>query len=275
MLAQASGRKKVSAGVYSAPPAPGGFVYAEWVVFFFALLGAYVQGVTGFAMGMIMLTGVTALAPVPLSVTTAVVSLASLANIVLSLRGHLRSIDARGFLILLLGQVPFLALGLALLTYLDAQMQALSEFLLGVFIVAGCGAMMLRPIPRETRSPGWGFALAGAGGGLLAGLFAAAGPVLGWFLYRQPWPHGTIRATLLACFAVSTVVRTALVGSAGGLTLEVFRFAAISLFAVLLAALLLWRWPPALEEQQLRRGAFTLLTLSGLAIVVRAAPAIF
>ena len=159
--------------------------------------------------------------------------------------------------------------------WVDAQMQALSEFLLGVFIVAGCGAMMLRPVPRETRSPGWGFALAGAGGGLLAGLFAAAGPVLGWFLYRQPWPHGTIRATLLACFAVSTVVRTALVGSAGGLTLEVFRFAAISLFAVLLAALLLWRWPPALEEQQLRRGAFTLLTLSGLAIVIRAAPAVF
>ena len=46
-------------------------------------------------------------------------------------------------------------------------------------------------------------------------------------------------------------------------------------FLLLLAALLLWRWPPALEEQQLRRGAFTLLTLSGLAIVVRAAPAIF
>jgi len=43
---------------------------------------------------------------------------------------------------------------------------------------------------------------------------------------------------------------------------------------VLLAALLLWRWPPALEEQQLRRGAFTLLTLSGLAIVIRAAPAV-
>lgn len=275
MLAQPSGRKKARAGVYSAPPAPGFFVYAESVVFLFALLGAYVQGVTGFAMGMIMLTGVTALAPVPLSVTTAVVSLASLVNIVLSLRGHLRSIDARGFLISLLGQVPFLALGLALLTYLDAQMQALSELLLGVFIVFGCGAMMLRPVPRETRSPGWGFALAGAGGGLLAGLFAAAGPVLGWFLYRQPWPHGTIRATLLACFAVSTLVRTTLVASAGGLSLDVLRFAAISLLAVLLAALLLWRWPPALEEQHLRRGAFTLLTLSGLAIVVRAAPAVF
>ncbi|MGB0407159.1 MAG: TSUP family transporter, partial [Pseudomonadales bacterium] len=125
---------------------------AEWAVFVFALLGAYVQGVTGFAMSMIMLTGVTAVAPVPLSVTTAVVSLASLANIVLSLRGHLRSIAARGFLILLLGQVPFLALGLALLTYLDAQLRAFSELLLGVFIVAGCGAMMLRPVPRETRS---------------------------------------------------------------------------------------------------------------------------
>ena len=139
---------------------------AEWAVFVFALLGAYVQGVTGFAMSMIMLTGVTAVAPVPLSVTTAVVSLASLANIVLSLRGHLRSIAARGFLILLLGQVPFLALGLALLTYLDAQLRAFSELLLGVFIVAGCGAMMLRPVPRETRSTSWGFALAEAGGGL-------------------------------------------------------------------------------------------------------------
>ncbi|MFZ8891325.1 MAG: hypothetical protein ACO2YV_11910, partial [Pseudomonadales bacterium] len=105
----------------------GVVVYAEGVVFFFALLGAYVQGVTGFAMGMIMLTGVTALAPVPLSVTTAVVSLASLANIVLSLRGHLRSIDARGFLILLMGQVPFLARGLARLTYLHLRVQVGQE----------------------------------------------------------------------------------------------------------------------------------------------------
>ena len=171
--------------------------------------------------------------------------------------------------------MPFLALGLALLTYLDAQLRAFSELLLGVFIVAGCGAMMLpacasgNPLHELGLRPGRGRRR------LAGGPVCGSGPVLGWFLYRQPWPHGTIRATLLACFAVSTVVRTALVGSAGGLTLEVFRFAAISLFAVLLAALLLWRWPPALEERQLRRGAFTLLTLSGLAIVLRSALAVF
>ena len=247
---------------------------SELIVFAFALIGAYVQGVTGFAMGMIMLTGITALSAVPLSVTTAVVSLASLANIVLSLRGHLRALDRRGFLLMLLGQLPMIALGLALLTYLDARMQAVSELLLGLFIVLGCGAMTLRPVPRAQRSAPLAFTLAGAGGGLLAGLFAAAGPVLGWFIYRQPWPHNAIRATLLACFAVSTVVRTAMVGSLGGLDGAVLRYVGISVGAVLLAALLLARWPPRLDEAQLRRGAFTLLTLSGMLIAIRAARAL-
>jgi hypothetical protein len=44
--------------------------------------------------------------------------------------------------------------------------------------------------------------------------------------------------------------------------------------AVLLAALLLARWPPRLDEAQLRRGAFTLLTLSGMLIAIRAARAL-
>ena len=247
---------------------------AEWAVFVFALLGAYVQGVTGFAMSMIMLTGVTAVAPVPLSVTTAVVSLASLANIVLSLRGHLRSIAARGFLILLLGQVPFLALGLALLTYLDAQLRAFSELLLGVFIVAGCGAMMLRPVPRETRSTSWGFALAGPAAACWRACLRQRAPCWDGFLSPAlaPRDHSRDPVGMLRCLDRGA---NRPCGVRRGLTLEVFRFAAISLFAVLLAALLLWRWPPALGERQLRRGAFTLLTLSGLAIVLRSALAVF
>ena len=68
------------------------------------------------------------------------------------------------------------------------------------------------------------------------------GPDQGWFVYRQPMPVAELRATLLACFAVSTPVRTAY-GAGGGLTADVWTLAGLSLPVVLLAAWLGRKFP--------------------------------
>jgi uncharacterized membrane protein YfcA len=239
-------------------------------------IGGYVQTVAGFAMGMIILTGATALGLYALPVIAAVVSLVSLLNIAFSLHGHYHRIHRAGLRWLLVGQVPAIALGVVLLGFLDANAERVLRGLLGAFIVLGCGAMMLRPTPRGVLSTSPAFLGAGLAGGLLAGLFAASGPVLGWFLYRQPLQVAEIRATLLATFAFSTLLRTLVVGAEGGLTTQVWTLAGFSVGAVLFSVWLARRFPPPIPEAALRRTAFALLTLMGLSILAGAlAPSLF
>ena len=233
-------------------------------------LGGYVQTVAGFAMGMILVAGSSALALFPLPVTTAVVSLVSLLNITLSLPGHLHRVHRRGALLLGAGQLPMIGVGVLLLEWLDASAQRSLSGLLGSFILVGCASMMIRPEPRPFLSSPAAFFAAGLGGGLLGGMFSAAAPVMGWFVYRQPLAVAELRATLLACFAVSTIVRTLWVGADGGLTPEVWTLAAASVPMVLLSAWLGRRFPPPVSETALRRIAFTLLFVMGAWILAAA-----
>lgn len=237
--------------------------HALFIFLLLVLFGGYVQTVAGFALGMILIAGSSALGLFPLPITTAVISLVSLVNIIMALHGHYPRIYLRGLAWMMLGQIPCVALGVLLLNYLDASAERLLMLLLGSFIILGCGAMMLRPRPREVVSGRFGYLAAGMGGGMLGGLFSAAGPVIGWFVYRQPLSVPEIRASLLATFALGTLTRTVVVGVDGGLTREVWALTAWSIPLVLLATWLGRRFPPALTEMNLRRLAFALLFAMG------------
>lgn len=233
-------------------------------------LGSYVQSVTGFAMGMLIMAVTVGGGLVAVPVITAVVSLLSLVNIVFALRGHGRHL-ARGLLRrMAIGMVPGVALGVWLLERLDERSSWILELLLGAFIVAGSLSMMIRPRPRQRLSPGWVQLGAGVAGGVLSGLFAASGPVIGWFTYRQPLTVAEIRTTLLATFALSTTFRTLVVGWAGGLTREVWIMFLVALPMVLLGTWAGRSFPPAVSEATLKRLAFALLLLMGSWSIVRA-----
>jgi uncharacterized protein len=129
--------------------------------------------------------------------------------------------------------------------------------------------MLLRPRPLARLSRPWACVAAGFWGGLLAGLFSASGPVLGWFAYRQPLTVAAIRTTLLAGFAFTTSLRTVVVGAGGGLTAEVW-----VLFLTGLPLVLAGTWagrslPPPVSEATLKRLAFALLLLMGCWSVAR------
>ena len=220
-----------------------------------ALLGAYVQSVAGFAMGLLIIACVSSARLVAIDTAAAVVSLLSFVNIALSLRGHYHLVHGRIFRALVVGQAPAIVLGV---------------WFLGVFLIAGSGSMMFPPRLRITPSGTPAAAVAGFTGGVLGGLFAASGPVIGWFCYRQPLPITEIRATLLGCFAVSTAIRVLTVGLGGGLDRAVWQLALTSLPAVLLGTWLGRSFPPPVTEATLRRIAFLLLTLMGIWITASA-----
>jgi len=234
------------------------------------LLGAYVQSVTGFAMGMIIIAAVSNLALASVPVITAVVSLLSLVNVLLALRGRHGLVESRLFIPLLLGQLPAVFLGVVLLNSLQVDAERLLRLLLAAFIVLGSLSMMLRPRPLAALSPAPACAGAGAASGLLGGLFAASGPIMGWFVYRQPLPLDAIRATLLASFACSTTVRTLIVGVQGGLDAEVLGLSGLAVPAVVLGTWLGRSLPPPLSEPAMKRLAFVLLLLLGCGIGLRA-----
>jgi uncharacterized protein len=227
------------------------------------LIGSYVQSVAGFAMGLLIIAMCASAGLYDLEVVAATVSLLSLVNILLSLSGHYHLVQGRTLRLLALGQLPAIGLGIWLLGVLNANAAAWLQLLLAAFLVVGSGAMMLRPAPRRTLSGGLGTFSAGFAGGMLGGLFAASGPVMGWFCYRQPLPVTEIRATLLGCFAVTTIARTVMVGLSGGLTGEVSSMAGAGLPLVLLGAWLGRRYPPAFGEVMMRRVAFGMLLAMG------------
>lgn len=226
-------------------------------------VGSYVQSVAGFAMGMIIIAVMVGGGLIAVPVITAVVSLVSLVNIVLALRGHGHHLQRRLFAFMAAGLLPAVAAGVWILDHLSATAAWVLELLLGVFIVAGSLSMMLRPRPRPTVSPDWACLLAGAAGGLLGGMFSASGPVMGWFNYRQPLTVAEIRTTLLATFALTTLVRTLVVAQSGGLTREVWTLFATALPVVLLGTWAGRRFPPPVTEETLKRMAFGLLLIMG------------
>ncbi len=237
----------------------GYFITFLVTVFF----GSYIQGVAGFAMGMLIIAVMSGFKLIDLYMITAVVSLLSLVNILMSLQGHYHRVQAPFMGWLMLGQVPAIVAGVILLTHLNTAESNVLHILLGLFIFFGSLSMTLRPQPRDRVSSPSACFVAGTAGGLVGGLFSASGPVLGWFSYRQPLAVAEIRATLLGCFVITTAMRTLVVGVQGGLTLEVWQLTGFGLPLVFLGTWLARRYPPALSEKRMKQGAFSILVVMG------------
>lgn len=224
---------------------------------------------TGFAMGLIIIGGVTALNLAPIEFTAAVVSLISLVNTIVALRPTWRLIDFAWFRSIVLGIVPMLVVGVFLLEFLSRESYALLRALLGVVIILAGIMMMLRPKPWEQTSSALSATLTGCAGGVIAGLYSAGGAPLAYFMYRQPIDIRVIRATLLSIFALSTTARTITVGFAGHLTKEVWMTSVIAVPLVIVMTLLFSRINQYVPDALVRRLAFVLLVIIGAFLIVK------
>ena len=243
---------------------------AELLLLAFIALGAYVQSIAGFAMAMLAVALTAAFTSLPLPLVTSTTMLAAFVNVVGGLHGAWHRVDWRGWRAMTLLQVPAVWLGLWLLGWLSADAGHVLRLLLGGFVLAAGLAMMLRPAPRALRSPALSFALVGGTGGVLNGMFAAGGPIAGWFLYRQPLPAEVIRATLLAYFMVGSGTRVLTVALTGGFDAQVLRLAAVAIPVTLLFTWLGRAFRPPLGDVATRRAAFALLLASGALILLDA-----
>ena len=229
----------------------------------------YVQTVTGFALGMIVMGAVTTFDLVPIAFTSVVISAVTFINGAVALKGNFEAVDIKRVIVTSSTMFPAILVGLMVLNYMSSDLNTLLQIVLGLTIIAAGLMIMLKPEPMANPSGTLMFAGSGAVSGFMAGLFSMAGPPLVYLFYRQPFELKTIRLCLLSIFLLSAIGRTTLVGAQSGLTIEMGIFSLVCLPVVSVFTLLGKKYPPNVSPNTLRRMAFFLLIVIGISLVVK------
>lgn len=240
--------------------------YAVFAVL--AFVAAYVQTLTGFAFGLLLMGTVAVSGLLPLPEAAIVISLLTLANASIVLARGWRDIAVKPFLLSLSGAIPMIVLGYFLLELLASSSLSILRILLGSAIILSSLQLVRRPSSLAGQSHGAAFIVFGAIGGIMGGLFSTAGPPLVFQFYRQPLPHRVIRETLVAIFSLNSLFRLGLVAANGDWRHHALLWALAGLPAVLVSTYLARRWPPVVSARNMRFLVFLLLLFSGGALIL-------
>lgn len=231
-------------------------------------VGSYIQTLTGFAIALIIMGGVTALGLAPVALTANVVSFIALANTVTAVHSNHNNIDLRILIYASTGVLLLSGIGLMILNHLSNNAIDLLEILLGIVILVSGALLMLHPHPLKQRSSNLAHLLAGGIGGLLSGMFGVGGPPLIIHIYRQPLPFPAMRTTMLAILGIMTIIRIGIEGYNGNITGAVLKLSLLSVPVSILITLLARHFPPPVSNMAMRRFAFALLCLLGLSLIL-------
>lgn len=232
-------------------------------------VGSYVQALSGFALGLIVLGAATVLDLAPIAFTATVINIVSLLNGLWVLHHHYRDVHWKILLLICVGLVPGVAIGLEVLRQLDASSPTVLKNILGCVLLGAGLVLTLKPHPHtKMAKPHWNLWV-GLSGGILGGLFSTAGPPVVFYLYRQPLAVLVIRSTLLAVFTASTVSRIAFLGLNQELHSDVLQVGLAAFPVVLATAHFGARHTAHVPPLLMRRFAFGLLMVLGLFLLVR------
>jgi len=230
-------------------------------------VATYVQTVSGFGLGMVVMGAVTTLDLMSIADSSVIISMVAFMNSLFVIKGDFRGVDFQAVRRTCVGILPGLLLGLFLLDYLSSEFAQTLQLLLGITIIIAGVLMLLQPQPLTKISKPSRFMFAGGCSGLLAGLFSIGGPPLIFVFYRQPFDLKTIRLCLLSIFLVSSSSRLVLVGIEGSLSWQVLIFGLACMPVVMLASWVGKRFAPPLDLIQMRRVAFALLIVIGASLI--------
>ncbi|MBN9242373.1 MAG: sulfite exporter TauE/SafE family protein [Mesorhizobium sp.] len=247
---------------------------AQALCAFLALAGiaAYVQTVTGFAFGLVMMGFIALFGLLPLPDAAAMVGVLTLVNATqMMLHGGRHHVAWHELRLVLSASLPALVVGYFLLEWLaDTRADAL-RVALGLVIMASSLQLAVQRKSLDRPSTDRSFVGFGIVSGIMGGLFSTGGPPLVYHFYRQPMPVARIRETLVAAFGTAQVVRLSLVAATGNIPppSTLAGVAAVPIVMVLTYAAR--RWPPPLPDKVLKMIVFVLLFLSGLSLALPAA----
>ena len=236
-----------------------------------AVVAGFVQGLSGFAFGLVAMS-IWAWAVEPRLAAVLAVFGALTGQVVAAVTVR-RGFDAKRLAPFVAGGLLGLPLGLWLLPRLDVP---LFKALLGALLVTWCPAMLAAArLPRVAAGGRLGDGFAGAAGGMLGGLggFTGAIPTL-WCLLRG-FEKETQRAVIQNFNLTMLAVTFASYLASGIVTRPMLPMFAVVAPAVLLPVLLGARVYVGLSEAAFRRVVLVLLTLAGIALLVSSLPVLW
>lgn len=238
------------------------------IVAFGAAVAGFVQGLSGFAFGLVAMSIWAWVIDPQLAAALAVIG--AFAGQVIAATTVRRGFDAGLLAPFVLGGLAGVPLGAFLLPHLDIHG---FKAILGSLLVLWCPAMLLsKDLPRMTVGGRFADAAIGLGGGVLGGLggFTGTLPTLWCTLrgYERDVQRAVIQNFNLSMLAVTLVVYIA----SGLVTRTMLPMILVVLPAMLIPAILGGRVYVGLSEAGFRRLVLGLLTISGVALLASAVP---
>jgi len=238
------------------------------VVLLGAVLAGFVQGLSGFAFGLVsMSVWVWVLPP---QVAAALAIMGALVGQLIAMATVRRGVQWRRLLPFLVGGLCGIPLGVVVLRLLDP---VLFRVCLGLVLLTVCPLMLMAGrLPNITGVGRGADAVIGIVGGVMSTLGGFAGTVPALWCTLRGWDKAVQRAVIqnfsLAMLTISTVVYLA----SGMLPVQSLSLLAIVLPAMLIPGLLGARVYVGISEQSFRRIVLSLLILSGLVLLSTSIP---
>jgi len=228
-----------------------------------ALIAGFIQGVSGFAFGLIA-TSLWAWTIEPQLVVPTVI-FGSILGQLISIQSVRRSIRFRRVSPFLLGGAVGVPIGASLLPHLDVDM---FRFVVGAVLVAYSAIVLLGArLPDASGAGRGGDFAASVVAGTMGGASALSGPPITLWCAMRHWDKDDQRATYQTFFIATHLLTLAIYLASGLLTLH-----SVSLFGLVGPPILLssWigsRWYRGMSGAKFTRTLFLVLLFSGLTLV--------
>lgn len=233
-----------------------------------AIVAGFVQGLSGFAFGMVAMSFWAWTLDPRLAATLSVFG--ALVGQLLAVFTVRRGFNLRRLLPFVLGGLAGIPLGVAVLPHLD---MAWFKALLGGFLALWCPVMLAaRSLPPITVGGRLGDTVAGMAGGVLSGIGGFAGPVPTLWSTLRGFGKEEQRAVIQNFNLSMLLVTMGVYLGTGVVTVQMLPYFAIVAPAMLVPTLLGARLYIGISEARFRQIVLGLLTASGIALLASALP---
>lgn len=233
-----------------------------------AIVAGFVQGLSGFAFGMVAMSFWAWTLDPRLAATLSVFG--ALVGQLLAVFTVRRGFNLRLLLPFVLGGLAGIPLGVAVLPHLD---MAWFKALLGGFLALWCPVMLMaRSLPPITVGGRLGDTVAGMAGGVLSGIGGFAGPVPTLWATLRGFGKDEQRAVIQNFNLSMLLVTMGVYLGSGVVTRQMLPYFAIVAPSMLVPTLLGARLYIGISEARFRQIVLGLLTASGVALLASAVP---
>ncbi|MEZ2126144.1 MULTISPECIES: sulfite exporter TauE/SafE family protein [unclassified Sinorhizobium] len=240
------------------------------ILSFVAIAGvaAYVQTLTGFAFGLLLMGAVGLTSVMPLRDAAVVAGVLTLVNAGIMITKGWRDVLRMELVLVLCSSLPTLVAGYFLLDHLATNGLVYLRIILGVVIVVSALQLIMPPKKEQKEATKSSFVFYGVFSGIMGGLFSTSGPPLVYHFYRQPLPLVAIRETLVAIFSLNALIRLLVVVADGTFPERRYWPAFLAIVTVSLGTQLGRRLPLPLSPRVLKLIIFLLLCASGVSLAL-------